>query len=146
MGHRRQAREYALQALYMYEAVNIPLEELVALDWLESDIPDDIREFTIVLIKGSVEHIDEINQLIRKYSRNWEFERVDTVDKSILRISIYEILFLPDIPPVVTINEAIELGKIFGGENSGHFINGILDAVMKKEIKNHEIPGGTAIE
>ena len=119
MGHRRKAREYALQGLYMYEIGKKPVDEITTLNWVEKSIPEDIRNFTITLIRGSVEHLEEIDEIIRVHSKNWKLERLSVVDKSILRISIYAMNYLPDIPLVVTINEGIELGKIYGGENSG---------------------------
>jgi len=134
MGHRRKAREYALQGLYMYELSDTPIEELLKLQWVDKKIPDNIREFAVTLLNGSVEHMDEIDELIIKHSKNWKFERLSLIDKSILRLSLYAMLYLKDIPVVVTINEGIELGKIYGGESSGQFINGILDAVRKHEL------------
>ncbi|HPV41535.1 MAG TPA: transcription antitermination factor NusB [Spirochaetota bacterium] len=138
MGHRRKAREYALQGLYMHELSATPVETLTRLEWVENQIPDPIREFAVTLIEGSIAKMAEIDELIVKYSKNWKFERLSAVDKSILRISIYAMLFLKDIPVIVTINEGIELGKIYGGESSGQFINGILDAVRKHELKGEE--------
>jgi transcription antitermination protein NusB len=135
MGHRRKAREYALQGLYMHELSATPVETLTKLEWVEGPVPDAIREFAVTLIEGPISNIVEIDKLITKYSKNWKFERLSAVDKSILRISIYAMLFLKDIPVIVTINEGIELGKIYGGESSGQFINGILDAVRKHELK-----------
>ena len=85
-----------------------------------------------------MEHLGEIDELIIKHSKNWKFERLSVVDKSILRLSIYAMLYLRDIPVIVTINEGIELGKIYGGESSGQFINGILDAVRKHELNEKE--------
>jgi len=138
MGHRRKAREYALQGLYMHEISGTPIEDLVKIGWAESPIPDTIREFTVTLIEGAISHIKEIDEIINRHSKNWKFERLTAVDKSILRISIYAILYLRDIPPVVSINEGIELGKIYGGESSGQFINGILDAVRKHDLEEEE--------
>ncbi|HOD16780.1 MAG TPA: transcription antitermination factor NusB [Spirochaetota bacterium] len=138
MGHRRKAREYALQGLYMYELSKTPVEELLKLGWTESASPDNIHDFAVELISGSISHIDEIDEIIIKHSKNWKFERLSVVDKSILRLSIYAMLYLRDIPVIVTINEGIELGKIFGGESSGQFINGILDAVRKHELDEKE--------
>ena len=135
MGHRRKAREYAMQALYMYETVRTPVNELVALDWVDKDIPEDIRDFAITLIEGTITNIDTIDDLIKRYTKNWKFERINPVDKSILRISIYALLFLDSIPHAVTIDEGIELGKIYGSENSGQFINGILDAIRAQELQ-----------
>jgi N utilization substance protein B len=136
MGHRRKAREFALQGLYMYEVVDKPMEELISLDWLDRDIPQDIRDFAVTLLRGSVKNIDRVDSLIKKYSKNWKFERINVIDKSILRLSVYAMLFLSDIPLVVTIDEGIELGKMYGGENSGQFINGILDAIKRSEFED----------
>lgn len=135
MGHRRKAREYAMQALYMYETVRTPVQELVALQWVDKEIPDDIRDFAITLIEGTIANLESIDGLIRQYSKNWKFERINPVDKSILRISIYALLYLDSIPHAVTIDEGIELGKIYGSENSGQFINGILDAIRVHELQ-----------
>lgn len=136
MGHRRKAREYALQGLYMYEISATPVETLTRLEWIENPVPDGIRDFAVMLIEGSITNIGKIDEIIIKYSKNWKFERLSAVDKSILRISIYAMLFLKDIPVIVTINEGIELGKLYGGESSGQFINGILDAVRKQELRD----------
>ncbi len=135
MGHRRKAREYAMQALYMYETVRTPINELVTLDWVDKDIPDDIRDFAITLIEGTINNIETNDDMIKRYTKNWKFERINPVDKSILRISIYALLFLDSIPHAVTIDEGIELGKIYGSENSGQFINGILDAIRVQELQ-----------
>lgn len=134
MGHRRKARELALQGLYMHEISGTSAEELSRLEWIDAAISESIRDFAVTLIKGSIEHIGEIDEIIIRHSKNWRFERLSAVDKSILRLSIFAMLHLRDIPAAVTINEGIELGKIYGGESSGQFINGILDAARKQEI------------
>ncbi|HOM87452.1 MAG TPA: transcription antitermination factor NusB [Spirochaetota bacterium] len=133
MGHRRKAREFAMQALYMYETVGTPVDELTRLDWVDKEIPEDIMDFALNLITGTIANIDCIDNLIKQYSRNWKFERINPVDKSILRISVYALLYCDGIPHAVTIDEGIELGKIYGSENSGQFINGILDAIRIHE-------------
>jgi N utilization substance protein B len=134
MGHRRKAREYALQGLYMNDISNTPIDEVVMLKWVEREIVPEIREFAIKLISGASDNKAFIDGLIEKYSRNWTLERIGSVDRAILRISIFAMLCLPEIPLAVTINEAIELGKIYSGEGSGQFINGILDAIRKNEM------------
>ena len=134
MGQRHKAREYALQALYMYETVQTPIEELSSLEWLNKKIPDDVKKFTVSIINGSIEKMEFIDNIIKKYSKNWKFERLSAIDKSILRLSIYTFLFLEDIPRTVVINEGVELGKTYGGESSGQFINGLLDAIKNKEL------------
>ena len=142
MGHRRKSREYALQALYMYElrATELDagrhelLENVEALGWVDADIPETIKTFAIDLIKGTINKITEIDELIDKYSKNWKFERLTIVDKSILRIAICEMLNADGTPPVIIIDEAIELAKVYGGDGSGQFINGILDAINKYHL------------
>ena len=135
MGHRHKAREYALQALYMYETVHSSMEELSSLKWLNKEIPDDIKNFAVSMINGSIKKIKSIDNLIKRHSRNWKFERINAIDKSILRLSIYTLLFHRDIPEAVVINEGVELGKRYGGEASAQFINGILDAIKEEELK-----------
>jgi N utilization substance protein B len=145
MGHRRKSREYALQALYMYELRAIELnsnelellENVESLDWVDTNIPQDIKAFAVNLIKGTINKLAEIDELIDKHSKNWKFERLTTVDKSILRIAICEMVNSDGTPPAVVIDEAIELAKIYGGEASGQFINGILDAVNKFYLGNN---------
>jgi transcription antitermination protein NusB len=134
MGQRHKAREFALQALYMYESVNSSLEELTSMKWLNKEIPEDLKNFSVSIISGSIKNIKLIDDLIKKYSKNWKFERLDIIDKSILRLSIYTLLFLQDIPTSVVINEGVNLAKSFGGENSSQFINGILDKIKEKEL------------
>lgn len=135
MGHRRKAREHALQGLYMHEVGKADVETIVRFEWLDDTIPDDVKEFAVRIIRGVIDNIVRLDSLISAYSKNWKPERLTAIDKSILRLAIFEMLFIEDIPTVVTINESIELGKTFGGENSGQFINGILDAVKKNELK-----------
>ncbi len=135
MGHRRKAREHALQGLYMHEVGKADVDTITRFEWLDETISDEIRDFAVLIIKGVVENIEKLDSLISTYSKNWKPERLTVIDKSILRLAIFEMLFIEEIPTVVTINESIELGKTFGGENSGQFINGILDAVRKNELK-----------
>ncbi|HOP29346.1 MAG TPA: transcription antitermination factor NusB [Spirochaetota bacterium] len=135
MGHRRKARETALQGLYMHEVGKADIDTITRFDWLEETLSEEIRKFAVTIITGVVSNIEKIDSLISAYSKNWKPERLTVIDKSILRLAIFEMLFIEDIPTVVTINESIELGKTFGGENSGQFINGILDAVKKNELK-----------
>ncbi|PKL74445.1 MAG: transcription antitermination factor NusB [Candidatus Melainabacteria bacterium HGW-Melainabacteria-1] len=138
MGHRRKAREFVLQALYMYETVQRDTADLVGLSWINKEISPEIREFAESLIIKSIDNLDTIDGHIKTHSKNWSFERLTAVDKSILRLCICEMLYYPDIPSAVTINEGIELGKTFGGETSGQFINGILDAIRRENIKREE--------
>ena len=88
-----------------------------------------VKEFAQPLIDGMLAHLSEIDERIRRYTENYDIGRLSPVDRNVLRLAIYEMLFRNDIPPVVSINEAIELAKTFGGNDSGRFVNGILDRV-----------------
>ena len=135
MGHRRKAREVALQVLYEIDVLQIETAEALDLFWNNFDAPQDAREFSTELICGTARHLEEIDSLISGCSDNWSLERMSRVDRNILRMAMYELLYCRDIPPKVTLNEAIDLGKDYGSENSGSFINGVLDALYAK-LKN----------
>ncbi len=91
----------------------------------------NVREFAQPLIEGMIAHQPEIDERIKRYCENYNLNRISAVDRNVLRLAIYEMLYRDDIPPVVSINEAIELAKTFGGAESGGFVNGILDRVRK---------------
>lgn len=144
MGHRRKAREVALQVLYQMDISKVGVEDAIRLFWDNFEVPDNVNDFSIHLIEGTWNRIEEIDDVIRNCSENWSLERMAKVDKSILRMSVFELLYCDDIPPKVTLNEAIDLGKEYGSENSGSFINGILDALyakMRTENGNQRILG-----
>jgi N utilization substance protein B len=138
MGYRRKARQIALQGLYIQELRQVGVEDLKNLDWLEDKISDDEERFFQSIITGVIENQDTLDTMIEKHSRNWKLERMTIIDKLLLRMAIFELLYLDDIPSAVTIDEAIELGKEFSGDHAGQFLNGILDAVNKKESKPEE--------
>jgi N utilization substance protein B len=135
MHQRRKAREIALQVLYELDVLNIDSKEAVALFWNNFEAPEESRKFSTLLIEGTWGNIEQIDSHISGCSENWSLARMSRVDKNILRMAVYELLYCPDIPPKVTLNEAIDLGKLYGSENSGSFINGILDAVYLKLYK-----------
>ncbi len=132
MGRRRKAREVALQVLYEIDFLKIAPEEAVRLYWENFEAPKNVQKFSSRLIEGTIEHQKEIDKLISSCSENWTIGRMSRVDRNILRLAVYELLHCEDIPPKVTLNEAIDLGKDFGSENSGSFINGIRDALYAK--------------
>jgi len=134
MGKRRKSREIALQALYMFETNHPDLGSILDFSWIEEEANEETLDFSEKLVRGTIQNITEIDDIIKRYTKNWKFERIETIDKTVLRMSIYSLLFQKDIPAPVTINEGIELAKLFGGENSGTFVNGILDAVRKNEL------------
>ncbi|MBN1613309.1 MAG: transcription antitermination factor NusB [Deltaproteobacteria bacterium] len=132
MRQRRKAREVALQVLYELDVLKADVREAVDLYWENFDAPEEARLFSCLLIEGTWRNINEIDSLIGSCSENWSIGRMSKVDRSILRMAVFELLYCRDIPPKVTLNEAIDLGKVYGSENSGSFINGILDALYGK--------------
>ena len=132
MGKRRKAREAAVQYHFWRDLQHGEGPEKLDEFWEFCPATPRAKEFAQPLIEGMVTHLPEIDDRIRRYSENYEFHRISPVDRNVLRLAIYEMLFRDDIPPVVSINEAIELAKRFGGSESGRFVNGILDQVRKE--------------
>jgi N utilization substance protein B len=133
MSKRRQAREYALQILYQIEQSGLELNDVIPLFWNDLDVEPEIREFAERLVKGVIERRDEIDKKIAAHSEHWKLGRMTRVDKSLLRLAVFEMFWCEDIPEKVTINEAVDLGKMYGTEDSGAFINGVLDSLLKEK-------------
>jgi len=133
MGRRREARQAALQYHFWRDMQHGDSPEKIEDFWEFLPTKPRVREFAQPLIDGMNAHLAEIDERIRRYAENYEFRRIAAVDRNVLRLAIYEMLFRDDIPPVVSINEAIELAKKFGGAESGRFVNGILDR-MKDDL------------
>lgn len=136
MGKRRLARELTLQFLYQTDALRgfspeNRIDKSIDSFWKarHKKQDHDTREFMEILSRGVVENIQGIDQIISKYSTHWRLARMPNIDRNILRMAIYEIAYLKNIPPAVTINEAVEIAKKYGSEESGGFINGVLDRV-----------------
>ncbi len=128
---RRFARELALKVLYRYVEGdnNLPVvveKVLEAKNYQSSD-----KTFARSLVDKTLENLEKIDEKIVKVIKNWEYDRISVIDKIILRMGTCEILYFDDIPPQISINEAIEIGKKYGGNDSGRFINGVLDAIRK---------------
>ncbi len=160
MGKRRVARERAIQFLFQCD-LNPPPELAAALDhfWETQRVttalegnnqalwgqpvelpPITTREavtrvFADALIKGVLEHQPELDEQIKKYAQNWDLHRMAVVDRNVLRLAIFEMLFRQDIPPVVSINEAVDIAKKYSTEDSGKFVNGILDKVKAELMR-----------
>ena len=154
MGKRREARERAVQFLFQHD-LNPPenldgalnefwdtqraaaiAEEKGPAHWGQPvELPPptageaETRRFADPLIRGAVEHRDAIDEHIKKHAKNWEFHRIAAVDRNIMRLAIYEMLYREDIPPIVSINEAVDIAKKFSTQDSGKFVNGILDKI-----------------
>src|SRR5438094_6301277 len=131
MGKRRKAREAAIQYHFWRARQPGDGQERIEDFWEFCPAKPRVRAFAQPLIEGMVAHLPEIDERIRRYCENYEFRRISAVDRNILRLAIYEMLYRDDIPPVVSINEAIELAKTFGGAESGRFVNVILDRLRK---------------
>src|SRR2546426_988842 len=129
MGKRRQSREAALKLLYALDITRADVKEVLCTPWAEAMMPYYLRDFTTTLVTGVIRHRDAIDTFIQECSTNWSLERIGLVERNILRFAIYELCFLPDIPPNVTINEAVEVAKKYGTEEAPAFINGILDRI-----------------
>jgi N utilization substance protein B len=161
MGKRREARERAVQFLFQHD-LNPPenLEAELSQFWnsqraaaieeekngparygekLELPPPTfeeaATRLFAEPLIKGVLEHRDAIDERIKTHAKNWDFNRIAVVDRNIMRLAIYEMLHREDIPPVVSINEAVDIAKKFSTEDSGKFVNGILDKIRGEILR-----------
>ena len=138
MGVRRESRESALQALHAMDMQHNMSERMLSL-FCESFPPTETgKDFFDRLVKGVMQVQSELDDLIERFSSNWKLSRMSGVDRNILRIAAYEILYCDDIPYKVSINEAIDIGKKFGTEESGAFINGILDSI-RIALENKEI-------
>ena len=131
MATRRDAREWALQIVF-----SLDLNAKAELDWLLADFfsenpKKDLknRAFAEKLVRGVYAEQPTIDAIISKYAQHWSITRMAAVDRNVLRIALYELLFCPDVPPAVVINEAIDLAKYFSNAESGRFVNGILDRV-----------------
>jgi transcription antitermination protein NusB len=129
---RRKAREYALQLLFQLDIrKEKPSAALFKRFWAEEEPDEEVRSFAEETVKGTFKHLAAINSRILSCAKNWSLDRMGTVDRNVLRLAVYEILYSMDIPPSVSINEAIELAKKFGTDESGAFVNGILDCVAR---------------
>jgi len=160
MGKRREARERAVQFLFQHDlnppenldrelnefwdtqrAAAIAGEKGPATWGQPVELPPptteevEMRLFADPLIRGTLEHRDAIDEHIKKHAKNWEFHRIAAVDRNIMRLAIYEMLFREDIPPIVSINEAVDIAKKFSTQDSGKFVNGILDKVRSELMR-----------
>ena len=132
MGSRRAAREYALQILYQWDLRRDNLDKSIAIFWEVTKVEDDVRAFADRLVNGTVEHLESIDQLIERHSKNWRLERMETLDRNLLRMAAQELLHEGETPAMVVIDEAIEIARRFSTRESPQFINGLLDSIYKE--------------
>jgi N utilization substance protein B len=143
MGIRRRARELAMQALFYMD-----MQDNVSLQMLESFCDNfrphqKARPFFLTLVKGVLDARSDIDTLIEQFSKNWKIHRMSGVDRNVMRIAVYELLYCEDIPPKVSINEAVDVGKKFGTEESGAFINGVMDSIRDALVNEGKLKKNT---
>jgi N utilization substance protein B len=127
---RTKARERALQALYQIDVSATDLDEALSRFWKSFEpVEQEVRELAEALVRGVAEHRREVDAAIESVSTNWRLDRMAKVDRNVLRLATYELIHSADVPVKVAINEAIELGKKYGSESSGAFVNGVLDKI-----------------
>jgi N utilization substance protein B len=136
MSNRHLARAIAMQSLYEWDFYggSRDVSEMAKRNLSEQPESFDETDFALSIVEGIMQHRDEIDQAISTFAPDWPLAKITTVDRNILRIGVYELLFNHDIPSKVAINEAIELAKTFGGESSGKFVNGVLGAVYRDQL------------
>lgn len=138
---RRESREWIVQILFQLDLNRCDdLDQCFDRFWADKDPDAKAREFVEEIVNGVLGNIDKIDSLISEYAENWTIGRMGVLDRNVLRMAVYEMLHRDDIPPVVSINEAVDVAKYFSSSESGRFVNGILDRVRK------EIDGGQGIQ
>ena len=135
MRKRTKARECALQILYTVDICKGDSAEVLEKYWIENQEDLQVKEFSLELVNGTLDRVNDIDTLISQYADNWRIERMAVIDRNIIRMATYELLYVIDIPPKVSINEAVDLAKKFGDDESGRFVNGVLDKINKTECK-----------
>jgi transcription antitermination protein NusB len=131
MGTRRKARELAVQLLYQHDLAKMDPEETMSFFWEYFPVDLEVREFCRQLVLGTLDRLAVIDELLGEASENWSLNRMGIVDRNILRLATYELLDRPDIPPSVSLNEAIEIAKKYSAPDAAVFINGVLDRVKR---------------
>ncbi|MCX5665735.1 MAG: transcription antitermination factor NusB [Candidatus Omnitrophica bacterium] len=136
MRKRTKAREYALQILYAVDITKDDPKDCVERFWEgNEESSSEVKKFAAGIVLGVADNKKDIDKMIAKYATNWHLDRMAVIDRNVLRFATYELLYEKDIPPKVSINEAIDIAKKFGGPDSGKFVNGILDKINKTECK-----------
>jgi N utilization substance protein B len=134
MGRRRRARELALQLLYEMDLRAEPEWGAAAEEFWrrQPEVEEEVRSFAESIVRGTKAHQGKIDELIGRFAERWDLDRMAVVDRNILRAGVYELLWAPEIPPKVAINEALEIARKFSTEESTRFINGVLDRVRRE--------------
>lgn len=132
--NRREGRVIAFQSIFSYDFNKKDINDILKFDWLTEEHSKESLEYANFLVTGTIQHIEEIDEIIKPKLKNWDINRISSVDRSILRFAIFSLLYEKDLDKKVIINEAIEIAKIFGNDESYKFINGILDAIKSNII------------
>jgi len=140
MGKRRLSRELTLKFLYQFELTGGELDEQIKLFLKQNSSKDDVESFMRGLVFSLLDKVKEIDEVIQKYSDHWVLDRMTVIDRNILRMGVCELLFDFSTPPKVVINEAIDIAKKYGNEDSPEFINGVLDKVFKEIGQKGPLP------
>ena len=141
MGQRSRAREHALQMLFQIDLTGVSPQDVFRDFWNDHTVPSEIRGFAEELVLGVQGDRRELDRWIIGSAENWRIERMAVVDRNVLRMAVHEIVHDPDTPDAVIIDEAIEVAKKYGSEESGSFINGVLDAIRKRKERGEVGPG-----
>jgi len=141
MATRRDAREWAVQMLYRLDMNPVQMEPLLASFWEETAAEPAARQFAEDLVRGVASHREEIDRQIAAFARNWSLARMAVLDRNVIRMALFEILYRDDIPCVVSINEAVDIAKRFNSPESGRFVNGILDRARRELEGGAEVGG-----
>jgi len=131
MTKRRSAREWVVQFLFQNDFNPGSLEQALPEFWNGKNPDSKSKQFVEDLIHGALAHLQQIDELMQSYAEHWEIKRMNAVDRNVIRMALFEMLFRPDIPPVVSINEAVDIAKAFSSIESGKFVNGILDRALR---------------
>ena len=140
MGKRRSSRELALKFLYQFELNKGDLDEQIKLFLEHNSSQEDVENFMKELVVSLIDKMEEIDEIIQKFSDHWILDRMTVIDRNILRMGACELLFNFSTPPKVVINEAIDIAKKYGNEDSPEFINGILDKVYNEIGQKGPLP------
>lgn len=146
MASRRKARIIAFQALYSWEASKVSVSELSTFSWLDEEKKSALDEatatFSRLLVAGAIENITAIDAMIVRHLKNWDFSRLNRVDLAILRMSAYALMYQDDVAPTIVIDEAVDISREYGTDDSYRFVNGVLDGIRKTVEAERGSSGG----
>jgi N utilization substance protein B len=132
MGKRTKARECAFQMLYQWDVGRDPIEAVIEAFWRVRTTTDETRKRAETLVRGAQQQAEQLDAAITEAATNWRFDRIAAVDRNILRLGTYELMMEPQTPAAVVVDEAVEMAKRFGEADSSAFVNGVLDAILRK--------------